>query len=422
MKKKQTSWHTRIFYMITLSITPLHAYDNAHFYRATRLCAEPRFEKPWLSSFDIDCGAGTTTTGLNSCGEKVNILEIYGPYNMHQLGVNIPTIDLTHPADQTLTDLSALLAPGNFGIIGYSGKFNIVELNATYTQNFIRNFFIQLHTPIRMLNIHRVLKTDQTTQSGTFNNNTPEWLTFLDSFHRTLTHYNLWDGETNGTHVGDTTLLFGWTINYQNTEAIDFVDATLKGGVLFPTGKARNENEIFSLPWGYNKHWGIPISADISLGCYSWLTIGAHVDLIPFFKRTQTIRMKTAFAQSGLLKLAQGCATVHRGTQWIAGTYIKADHLAHRFSLIIGYSCAGKQNDRITPANQTAFNYAIVNSDEAFHGWYMHTIHLSAEYDFTKENYLFGPRLSLFANIPISGRRIFKTSVTGLSFGLEIAL
>ena len=51
----------------------------------------------------------------------------------------------------------------------------------------------------------------------------------------------------------------------------------------------------------------------------------------------------------------------------------------------------------------------------------MHTIHLFTEYDFTKQNNKFGPRIGFFYNVQVGGKRIFKTNIVGDSFGLDIA-
>lgn len=422
MKNKKKSCFIYKLLIIALSTFTLQAIDNAHFYRATRFFAEPRFEKPGLISCDIEAGGGRTSTGLNTYGHKVNILNIYGPYNMHQLGANVPLKDPSNALDQIIQQLTNLRASAQGGKLSFDGTFSTIEMNATYTHNLSHGLFIQAHMPIRQLKLEPLLITDLTPEEGFFNKNTPEWLTFLNSFDQILSRYNLSQKPLNGTHVGDLSILFGWTLNYQDTTVLDFVDVTLKGGVLTPTGKAKNQHEIFSLPYGYNKHWGVPLSADVAIGCYEWLSLGAHLDVLPFFKRSYDIRMKTATEQNGLIKLAHGCASVDAGTLWIGGTYIKADHLARRLSMLAGYSYTHKNADTIKPTNTTTFNSCIVNSDQMLHSWCMHTLHLFIEYDFTKEHHICGPRLGFFANIPLSGKHVFKTSLEGALFGLEIAL
>lgn len=422
MQLKQTFWYKLFLCIITCSPLSLHSYDNAHFYRATRFFSEPRFEKPWLASVDLDFSGGHTSTALNARGKKVNVLDIYGTHNMHQIGVNVPRKNSDDTLDRIITNLAQVPASNNFGVLSYKGQFSILELNTSYTQNFNHGFFMQALMPVRALRIDRIHVTDLTPETGTYNRSTPEWTLFLGSFDALLSRYSLTHKPTINFFVGDTSLLVGWTKNYQDTVVLDYIDFTAKAGVLCPTGKAKNEREIFSLPTGYNKHWGIPLSADLACGIYEWLSAGAHLDVLPFFKRTYNTRLKTAYGQSGMIKLANACATVKRGTQYVAGIYIKADHIANRLSFTTGYSYARKGADDAMPLNPTLFNPAIVNSDEMLAGWSMHTLNLILEYDFSKEHHVCGPRLNIFANVPLGGKRIFKTAMNGISCGLEIAL
>ncbi|EKD48482.1 MAG: hypothetical protein ACD_64C00292G0001 [uncultured bacterium] len=51
----------------------------------------------------------------------------------------------------------------------------------------------------------------------------------------------------------------------------------------------------------------------------------------------------------------------------------------------------------------------------------MHTINLQAEYDFAREDHVFGPRVAVYYNMVVGGKRIFVTDVGGANFGLELA-
>ena len=50
----------------------------------------------------------------------------------------------------------------------------------------------------------------------------------------------------------------------------------------------------------------------------------------------------------------------------------------------------------------------------------MHTIHFLGEYDFSKEDNRFGPRINAFYNYVAGGKRVFKTGVGGFGFGVDI--
>lgn len=427
MNNRHTSWHKHSLYLISTTIAflvnTIAAQDAAHPYRATRFFGEPRFEKPWLTSFDIDLGGGASHSGFNGAGKRVSMLNVYGLQNMHQLGVNVPTPHGPDAilAEQILDNLARVPASSPFGMLSYSGTFTIMELNAQYTQNLCRNWFFQTHLPIRTLAVKQIRFRDLTPDTGTFTKDTPEWQSFLTHADRIFAAYDLCVAPYHTTHPGDLSITGGYARNYQDTTTLDFIDYTFKAGVLFPTGTARNPHNPFSLPWGYNKHWGIPLSADSALGCYGWLTAGVHADILFFFDKTRTISMKTTNGQSGFIQLARARATVHQGALWTLGGYLKADHLGNRISLLIGYSYAHKNNDTIAPLDTALFNAAIATNDSRYRAWCMHTMHMSLEYDASNEYRIFGPRISFFVNIPFSGKRIITTTVKGAGFGLEIS-
>jgi hypothetical protein len=403
--------------------TNLHAHDNVHFYRATRLLyPEPRFEKPWLTTFELAVGGGRSHTGFNGAGHKTSILDIYGTQNMHDLGVNIPNLDPSNPLDQILIQLADLPAAAPFGELSFDGKFSTVELNALFMQNFTHGFFLEAHMPARTLTISDISQQDLTPETGEFNKNTPEWQNFLSSFDAVLGRYGLSATPVHGMHQGDTTILIGWTHNYEETKKLDFVDCTFKAGVLFPTGKAKNENNIFSLSYGYNKHWAFPLSAQAAIGLFEWLSMGAYLETLFFMPKAGNYRMKTACEQQGLITLACGPATYHYGTQILVGGYVKADHIIKGLSLLTGYSFAHKMDDTITPKDWADFNFTVVNSQEQLKDYSMHTLHFFIEYDFTKERHLIGPRIDFFANIPVGGKRIFKTDCYEFGCGIELSL
>ncbi len=398
-----------------------YTYDNPHFYRASNLFPEPRLERDWLTSFDLNIGGGSTRKGKNFEHETVPVLDIYGTHNMHELGVNVPDKDLNNPLDLILNQLALVPARENFATFSITSRFNIFEGNVTFTQNFKRGFFIQFHLPIRKLQIKNITFNDLSPTDDLFPNiNTPEWQRFLQFFDDILERHGLRRDPFKRTGVGDLTSWLGWTHNYQETEVLDFVDINLMAAILSPSSKQRDENQIFSLAHGYNGHWGVPVSAGISFGAYEWLTLGGYMNAIFFANKTHCMRLKTGPQQSGLIKLARGKVTTEKGALWHAGLFLKADHFVRGLSLTFAYSFAGKSKDELCPEQPDLFDPSIINSDEMLKGWKMHTIHFFAEYDFTQEDSHIGSRLGVFYNRQVGGKRIFNTNLAGGTFGLEI--
>lgn len=400
------------------------AIDNPHFWRATNFLPEfyePLLAKPWLSSFDGTIGYGTTETARNSEGEKVPLLDIYGPYNMQALGISVPGKNLTTPQDIVLTKLALLASNDGFAHISYQGKFKILESNLCATQNLNCGFFVQAHLPVRQLQVTDITMVDLSPvncDSGP-NRESLVWQNFLLLYPSILQKYNLTANAIKKTGVGDLSILGGWTNNYEETEEIDYFDTTFRAGVLFPTGAKKDVHEIFDIANGYNGFYAIPISFAAAAGWYDWLTAGIFVGAMPFLGKNKFLYLKTDCLQTGLLHLASGKCHVQPGIIWESNFYLKADHVLCGFSFLVGYSFANKSPDIITPKDTNLFSPELVNTDPVYHGWKMHTLNLMAEYDFATHQCPWLPHIGGFYNIVVGGKRIFNTNVGGFQAGLS---
>ncbi len=422
-----------LYGMILISTSLILTYDNAHFYRATNLFFEPRIDRNYMSTFDLFLQAGSTHKGWDKNHHKVPLFDIYGTNNMHELGVGVPDKDLTNPLDLILTQLS--LTPSRcttsldscktvheFATYSICGEFSILEAIISIIQNWKHGFFFHLHMPFRRLKVSNLTFCDiSPTDNVCPNINTPIWQTFKNNLDSILSRYGLSRAAYCDTTIGDMTALVGWTHSFQKTEVLDFVDTTFKLGIVIPSGDEKNENYVFSIPSGYNKHLGVVIDADFAFGAFDWFTLGGHFNALVFADKTRTVRMKTGLYQSGFIKLAKDKANEENGTMWQAGAYIKADHFVQGLSLLFGYSYVSKNRDILTPCDSEKYPPSTVNTDEMLFDWNMHTINFWLEYDFSKENALFGPRVALYYNRPVGGKRVFTTDIFGADFGLDIA-
>jgi len=374
--------------LLTLAMQlSLIAFDNPHFYRATNLFPEPRIEHDYLGSFTATLGKGSTTKSRNGNHKIVPLFDIYG---INSFPINNIAIDFS-----------------------LDGTFKIIESNMLLVQNFARGFLLYFHLPLRNLQIKDLNFINHSTVSEEL---------FLSQLGTILANNNLNANPTNQTGVGDFTALIGATHNYQNMQHLDYIDGTLALGMLAPTGKTKNEHELFSLPLGYNGHWGFPINIMFSLGCYEWITIGAHASTLFFAPRTQNIRINTNNDHySGILQVDLIPASVKKGMIWDTGTYFKADHFAYGLSFTAAYSYAGERKTIVNLCHQDDTICANFNHNEALKGWNMHTLQLYAEYDFAKQDSKVGTRIGIFYNYQLGGTRVFKTNMNGGTFGLDIA-
>lgn len=414
-----------IFLSLAVNFSANYTIDNAHFYRAAYFWGEPRLEQDWLFSADTSVGFSSTRTSRNSSNEKTPLLNLFGPFNMQDLGKNLPNLDPNSKLDKILIDLQNLPDNDEFGHLEFDAKFSMVEGVVSLYQNFTNGFFCQAYLPIRKLKINNISYKDLSPTNGQEpNESNPVWQEFLSSFDEITNKYGIDMHASKNSGAGDLSLLLGWTINYQETTHVDYVDISSKIGVLFPTGKTKNENKPFELPTGYNGYYGLPVFVQGSFGSFEWLTLGGHVGALFFYEKTKKLRVKTAAEQNGLIKLAQELVQVDPGTIWTFGSYIKADHISAGLSALCGYSFNKKENDTLflkNPADSTTTNL-IINSDPLYHGWNMHVLNLLVEYDFAYDPNKLGWRLGLFYNRILAGKRVFNAQVKAFNIGLDAIL
>lgn len=437
-----------------LAIIPLmaRAIDNHHFYRASNFFTvynQPRLEECWLTSFDVTVAGGSTRDSYNGCGSAFNLcdthnclLNICGYYNMPALACGLPNLDASNPVDQAMLNLSNLVdacstspitsAPTTFGMLSYAGKFSIFEANFFFTQNFRDGFFFQAHIPVRQLKITDIRSADLSPTDPAIvpNINTAQWQAFLGIYDDLLTQYSISLCPIKRTGAGDLSLLLGWTINYENTEILDFIDLTFRAGMLAPTGKKARANCAFDLPTGYNGHYGIPMSFDLALGAFDCFTLGFHMDALPFIDSVQCLRVHTSPNQEGLLKLQQIKAKVHEGLVWGATGYLQADRFIFGFSMLLGFTIAKKKSSYldtavcfcdgtlVSPQLTYPSSYCI-DCDLVNGGWTMETLHLLFEYDFAHCWPSYAPHVGIFYNGAVGGSKIFKTGMIGGAIGFD---
>lgn len=418
--KRAIAWYSLFLCFFTQT-------DDLHFYRPPRLQPyEPRIANNGLTTINLPFRGGSTKHGRSDVQKymckKLPEMNIWGRHNMHQLGVGVPTKDINNNVnDIILTQLALEPARCNFAQFSIESKFSIVELNIDFYQNFIKGFFIEAHLPVRNLRVDCPEFIDLSPTDGIRPNvNTPEWQRFLGNFDSILRQYCFEDSckGYNETNVGDLSILLGYAINYYDTEILDYIDATIKLGVLFPTSPERDLKNIFALPLGYEGHWGFPIIFDFAIGAYEWLTFGTHLQTTIFADHTREMRLKTGGAQNGIIKLARGCAKEDRGLLWHAALYLKADHVVRGMSFFFGYSFA-KQTRRNLTVQTPSIDTYIANTDRELDGWKMHTLHYVFEFDFAGESSRACPRVALFIDQHVGGKQIFKTTMFGGSFGID---
>lgn len=389
------------------------------YYRAPYFFGEPRLTKDRLGSFELTVGGGKTDTGFNRRGEETNILNIYGLQNFRNMAEGVPANILAMYPGSVLDNLWLTSLEG-FGEVELKGYFKLAEINLNYQQNLHHGIFVEVNLPLRKLGIRDFRYTDLSTQAEAGSTNWNQWKNFVGSLVDNMANYDVFLCNYDSFNVGDSFVGIGWAQSSVDHNTLDFWDTSIRAGVMLPFAPFALPNFPLTVPSGYNKNWGFPISFDFSLGLFEWLTMGLYLEGILFAHKYQMVAMKTAQAQNGLIKLAEGAAKVDKGNIWQFGTFIKSDHVPWGLSLVLAYAYSTEQRTLVSPNDRTTYNYNIVNSDSTLQGWTMHVINTSVEYDFAvEESKKHLPRLRMNFDIPFAGKQAFRNTFFSGTVGFD---
>ncbi len=442
---KKLASHSTLF---ALLLTPMISFGGGNqpfFYRTGYYIYAPRFERDFLSTWQVSVQGGTakkgyqsnsaigasgssiqaaTPTGTHTQGDNstTDVLNIYGWQNFQFLGANIVGNPGTNIYNTNLAILDQQTTNGTYGYVQYSGKFNYVEADIYIAQNFKKGFFATFNLPIIHTGMKDVEFADMSPSTGFPNNLNADWQFLLNNLPATLANYNLAAGDTSKSGIGDIEIYLGWTMNKEDIcNSVDFLDTTIRVGVNIPSGFKKDENQAFSIAAGYDGHVGIPISFDAAIGFLEWVTFGAHVGGTFFTSKTKVLRLQTSTAQNGFIKLGYDTTKRDLGNLFDAGAYLKADHVFKGLSLQVGYIYARESKSTLTATDTVTYPTAVINSDSMLLGWHYHSINAEVNYDFAREGRRFNPIIGVFYSQPVAGTRVFLTRTGGGYAGVNVA-
>ena len=422
----------------------LRATDNAHFYKSANLHRNPTacwFDdqqyygiSDWLWKVEDNLMYGDARSGWDKNGHSTNILNDTGFYDMAWLFENVqitdPTIQNHANFMKSFTESVSYDPDDTFGKLKFDGKFEMWESNYQVRKNLKKGFFLEARVPVREVKIKNVSYADQSPEHGVFSQERAEWIQFKNDLNAILNAYDYKPYTTpyGKTGLGDISLLLGWEDIFEkrNDEGEDVftLDLSARLGFLCPTGERVKTNYIFSLPTGYNHHWGLTGSLELDFGVLKWLSIDLFGGFTWFFdENRREMRMQTFSEQNGHIMLAKGIAKEEKGALWYLGADLKFDHFWKGLSGIFGYSYNRQEEDTINPNDTTLFDKTAVNNNSMLHGWYSHVLHFMLDYDFSihmKETTKWAPRVNVFYDLPVDGKNAYKTDPIGAGIGVDL--
>lgn len=366
----------RLIYILLIALLQnfaLQSFTTHHFYRASYLPNPVRFDRDWLSSCYLQLAGGSTRKARNNQGKTVPLLALYTPNER----------------------LKADCA----------GIFDIFEANLDFIQNLTHGLYLEFYLPIRVIHFQpHFIKAEQDSYYQEFLNEEG-----FDAMFSKVDHYF---NSLRKSALADCALLAGYSHTWHNTTWLDFVDTGVQCGVFFPTDKTKCIYDFFCIPYGYNGHYGLPVTFDLAFGMFNWLTVGFHGDLFTFFSkhRKGTIQYCPRLLDYPL-PVCTAEERIKPGLLGCFSPYITADHFTKGFTFSLGYSYVHKRHDKVYNTREKALAFAC--QDPTIKSWTMHTLHLYFEYDFTTDDQRFGPRFAVIYNRQLAGKRVFQTSLGG---------
>lgn len=412
--------HKKIKKMLMLIATGTAVNIQAlpNFYYAHPYESGTRFERKGLITLDGWGLYGSTRNGKDNDNRTVNVLQIYGNEKLHQVGKNVTGQNISSPNTDILDNLwrhTPTTNDGNYATLQFSGKARYAGGAVNLGINFTDSFFIGGQLPFYKLEIENPTYIDLTADAD----KDAQWNQFYGNFSSILSEVGLDITGHKRSGIGDAQVFMGWARSAEDLDQLDYLDATVKLGALLGTGTAKNQNKMFSFAPGYDKHHGVFLSLDTAFGFADYCSFGFKLQELFLFKRTKTMRIRSAAGQNGLIKLAKAQVNDKPGNVYEIGGYFKVEY--DKVALFTGYSYDHKGAESLTAKNSVLYPSDVLNDDETMKGWSTHTLHVSAELDFTDDaTKQFHPKISISYNRILRAKRAFLNHTIGGSFGIAI--
>lgn len=280
-------------------------------------------------------------------------------------------------------------------------------------------FFLGMAVPFRSVNVTDVAWTDLTSPTADGARN-PIWISNLTSklakYVKAVGNLDINSWSKRG--LGDTEIYFGWSNSFARSEgSVRKVDVHASIGLSLPTGVKRDSDYAFSVPFGNDGSWGIPVRLgyDVCLG--DDLKLGSALDLLWLASDTRIHRLKTDASQTDYLILTSGNATKQPGITWKLNT-----HAMYKLSESCKFSATYKfvrhEADTLS-CIPTGYDLNTVNTLNTLKAWSAQDLtvkaHFEGHFGGTEEDDRDSNEVnfSLFYTLPLAGLRTVKNSIAG---------
>ncbi len=368
---------------------------------------------------------GYKTMGFNGDHDSVNVLQIWTP-TQSTIGM-LQGFPATFPASEYLQSIGDPVDDGVRGHIVPTGKLDFrYGLGIMGRYYFCKGIDVALFIPAYSMKLSNIKFEDLTPRGSNLEdievreNLTgilPEVIKELDPSY----NINGWDR----TGLGDITIMGEWMQDYpQRKDFLKNVTLDTRLGLTLPTGLRKNEDDLFSIPFGFDGSVGLVFGGGIQV---TWLGVehgirgGVDAQFFYLFGNTRERRIKVAANQTDLLLLAKVGVHNDPGFTQRFNLYLQMYKFHQGLSGAFVYQVFKHSEDTISLSNNM-YSSAIANTAASLDEWEIHQFIFKLDYDFQgyiSDDASIKPQLTAFYKLPMSGKRAVLANTFGFVASLN---
>lgn len=423
-------------------------------YRASFFHAQERAAaKDWATQFLVRIADGSSSKSFDAQGGRAALLSgAAGLLDLARLGLGVdPTgkpLSTTYWAKDANTFKAAALPTGLNGKVELGGRLSVQDVALLLRQYVKYGFFVQVHAPVVALKLDTFSQVNKgaETVNGV---KIPDMINALPSI---LAEYGYAKVTTfKKTSISDVAALLGWQ-GYAKigSEYIADIAGSFHVGFLLPVAGGADQNHPYAVSLGNQGHYGVTARGAAELGVFDWVALGASAGVSTFFKKHDTLRVRTHEDQSGWLRLGMGRVKVDLGSMWDVGAYARVSLLVRGLTGFLGYSFARQEStnlashdnnltvmltksvvDAIAPygmkrevkASSLAADVdTVINADGRLAAWEIHTVHMGIRYCMSGPKSSLRPLVQFEYAYPFDGKNSVKLPLFAGTVGLMLQL
>ncbi len=378
--------------------------------------------------FKMSGERGGASQARNLDGNKANLLALHDADQATIVMLRNPLADQAPGANAKLVAMGFPADDGRRGHFKLDGTYNEINFNGNLgtrveVEGLPGSFGFDIFVPMMRKQVSNIKFNDLTrTDDPLFfpiDNAVSTGMRDLKAVLQEIGGLGMDRTEIAG--IGDTACTLSWRNWYrQEKEFLQGVELYAHVGVLLPTGKQRNEDQMFSVALGSDGAFGMPIGVGLNLDFVNTFRAGLNVDFVGYFDKTKTRRVKTHAAQTDFFLMNKVRATKDHGLTWQFHLFLQSYHFIGGFSGQVAYQFVRHDSDKLTPRGNE-ISYDIINSAKSLQEWNMHNVIFSVNYDHvTKSSEAFAvPQLSAFYKLPVGGKGVVMAPTVGAQFGVN---